>query len=341
MIAEHCIAFARAIGIDDAEIAESTQGTWVRGTCPMGWLHPAGRDRHPSFGIRVVDEGESYWNCFAHGSGSLPKLLHSLQFNYGQYLQRASRILTLFERVETDDADVWPSYEEVSELERSIPLQAISQEVLDQFPVVSGRRTRVARMAQKFLIEDRGIDMDIIGQYDVRYWAEQHCIILPIRDGHDNLCHLVVRKINEKTFFFMTPDLAGFPRECFATISQTGAFFGMDHVDREQPVMLVESPLEALTVISLGFTNVIASCGPINAAQLRNLYYSTLWLGFDDDAAGWRSRDKTIGKLRGKTRLFVINWGDCGAKDPGELHELAQLDAAISNMREVVPERRW
>ncbi len=52
MIAEHCMAFARAVGIDDAELAETTShGTWVRGTCPMGWLHPAGEDRHPSFGI--------------------------------------------------------------------------------------------------------------------------------------------------------------------------------------------------------------------------------------------------------------------------------------------------
>ena len=139
----------------------------------------------------------------------------------------------------------------------------------------------------------------------------------------------------------MTPDLAGLPRETFATISQTGAFFGADHIDTEQPVMLVESPLEAMTIISLGFTNVIASCGPINRTQLNNLYYSTLWLAFDDDAAGWRSRDKAIGKLRGKTRLFVLNWGDCDAKDPGDVDDLDKLDSAILNMREPPPERGW
>lgn len=53
---------------------------WIDGPCPFApWTHKSGRDRHPSFGIKVNDEGYSGYKCLScKHHGTLPSLAFKL-----------------------------------------------------------------------------------------------------------------------------------------------------------------------------------------------------------------------------------------------------------------------
>ena len=94
--------------------------------------------------------------------------------------------------------------------------------------------------------------------------------------------------------------------------------------------MVVESALEACTVASLGWLNVIACCGSINRHQLDRLsMYNPIYLGLDDDPPGRKSALKIIKKHAETNRIRKIKWSDVSIVDPGELVSKKHLDTAI------------
>ena len=72
--------FLRSLGVGQTH----DKGDWLTGSCPLApWTHRSGRDRLPSFGLRVSLEQRASFHCFACRSGVAEELLHTLEHYAG------------------------------------------------------------------------------------------------------------------------------------------------------------------------------------------------------------------------------------------------------------------
>jgi hypothetical protein len=181
-----------------------------------------------------------------------------------------------------------------------------------------------------FLVRDRKINPDTIRRFDFRYWPGRDVVVMPVRNMYKKLLAAPVRSIRTKAFYFLNEKVTNIPELVFPSMKQTGVFFGEDLVDYQKPVLLVESPLEACRVSSLGFKNVVACCEGINGGQLNRItMWDRIFLGFDADPAGKKSTSKIINRHKQTIRMRVVDWWSVGVTDPGELTDYDQLRKAL------------
>lgn len=330
MNSDACLLFAQSIGIDDAELADNGIGeVWVRGTCPLGWLHATGRDRNPSFGIKVSADSESYWYCFAHGGGTLAGLIHTLTWHRKFFHRKACDILATFENA-AEDSFTSPEYNDrfVAHRQSWPAITPVHPKYFDpMFPQVD---TTVPSDELHFLVHERKISVKVISMFDIRYWPGESLVVFPVRNPFGDLVAAVTRNIYSKQFRFLTAEWTENPDLDFPSLFTSGNFFGENLVDSGKPVLLVESALEAGTVASYGFQNVIASCGSMNRHQLERLRrYSQVYVGMDDDPPGRKAASKIIKAYKGVIKLRMVRWGDVGITDPGHLESPQQLKDAL------------
>lgn len=327
-----CKAFAEAIDVQLLYVQEP----WVRGRCPMSWMHKRGFDLHPSFGIRANDEGTSFYNCFVHGAGSLPKLLHSLQLCHKEHFKEASRILTEQEIV-PDIEEVWARFDDPYEQKERVhaKVQSIAEDVLIEFGRISAD-TAVAKAAREYL-EGKGFHLKEAELLDIRYDSIFWNIIFPVRNYKGELVYLSTRKIGAKRIRAVTAESTIFAgNKKFSSLAESGAFFGEHLINPEKPVLVIESEIELGKLKGFGVKNIIASLGGIKGKQLQRLLrYPTLILGFDDDDAGHRSRDKVIEKCQNYSVIYTVNWGDIGANDPGDIASIEELKIVLGGRKHI------
>jgi hypothetical protein len=326
---EAVIAFCRAIGMHNPQASSSRDGEWVRGFCPMCWKHGAGKDRHPSFGIKINPNGRSFYHCFAHGGGSLERLLHSLMWYYREIPQEAFDILDNYEVY--DDENLLPNRTSAyadpfsGRVQRVEYIDPVPEYVLEQYPPASD-----FPRAMDFLVVERGIEPHIIAEHDVRFYDGINSVLIPVRNALGELIAITVRHIQHKSMYSLTPELTGYPDLEFPSVGGSGVFFGEDLLKGiSDPVMLVESPIEAMTVRSFGFDRVVAACGSVSNRQIDNLIYPIIFLGLDADEAGIRSSRRIIKALLGKSVLYYVNWSKVDCSDPGELGTSDQLSEVL------------
>jgi DNA primase len=68
-------------GLGSDKFSQSTNGGWLRATCPLAtWRHKGGKDSHPSFAISVEPGGESHYKCLSCGAkGSMLAFVWQLE----------------------------------------------------------------------------------------------------------------------------------------------------------------------------------------------------------------------------------------------------------------------
>jgi len=327
--------FLRLIGAEN--IVQDEARGWVRASCPLApWLHEGGRDRKPSFGIKLSDASTDapYYHCFTcNSSGPLPRLLSNLVQLSGDRMLEASNFLSKFELFPNkDDTEEAPRGRRIRFRDRFVgkDLSArqvkqnlpVPQDILQQYPLLSEKCDLNAHAeVLRWLAYERNITLQSIAKFQLRLMVtplDDVCVIFPIiaKDG-ETVLDIWARRIDDKQFFRVTPAMAG-------TTIEYGApnlLFGNHVFDPSRAVVVVEGALDALRLYSIGIKNVVASFGGLSREQLDALYAPVVYLGFDNDDAGRKFAKKAAEKLNVPS-IALLDWGVGGIKDAAELRNL-------------------
>ncbi len=328
--------FLRLLGAK--RIILDAQRGWVRSSCPLApWTHGSGEDSHPSFGIKIpaTYADVPYFTCFTCArSGPLPALLSAYMHFSGERLPEASAFLSQFELFKENgtSGDI-PKHQRIRLTNRFADVNLaprqisknhpVPQEILEQYPPLWESSDLVAHAAAlRWLTEERHITFQPVGKYRLRLYAnslDDVGVVFPIlaKDG-ETVLDMWVRYIDRKRFFRLTSEATGSRVEYKAP----NLLFGnhLQGEDGDKPVVLVEGPLDALRLASLGVQRVMATLGGMSADQFDSFYSSTVYLGFDNDEAGMNFTKKALKELS-IPAISILNWGVVGRKDAGDLED--------------------
>lgn len=335
MKSDDIVRFLQLLRARNIEISPDNQ--WVRCSCPMApFFHSSGTDNHPSFGIKVNNGGLSNYNCFTCGTGTLPLFLHKMTWTLG-VLPEVHEFFIHREFL-PDDATSEQFYLEYKDLfsqefDKPVPIP-VPPEVLADYPRLSKdsaegkyERDRVVEW-----LEGRGIDYDIALDYQVRISPQDRAVIFPIVDN-DGLTYLLhARSRINKAFYYLNPSNTGHLDKVWG---RKDFWFGIQHANMSEPLILVESETDLLRLRSLGVTNVIASCGPVGDYKLDRISAPKIYLGFDSDLGGAKYCARTIHYLHSSSALYRLSWSVVGAKDAGDLKSREEFDKVWDARRSV------
>ena len=222
---EQIHTFLSALGVT-APTQQSRSG-WVVASCPVApFLHEGGGDKHPSFGVKVVEEGTSWCKCFSCGtSGSLVHLVEVMhRYTVGGINLREAEGLVLRELMESDINP--PDYESVVKAEP--PIIEFPEPWLSSFVSVLNNPTGMAYLGT------REIDLPTVKALDLRYDGSSRRVCFPVRDWVGRLVGLHGRAID--------PDKVP-PYYVYRWNKKHNnqVWLGESWVDPDKPVLLVES----------------------------------------------------------------------------------------------------
>lgn len=334
MDAESIVRFLEALGAEKIKVDRE----WVRCRCLFSWNHESG-DKNPSLGVKINDEGSSIAFCFVCGTIPLPRILHTLQLSEGHWNKEASDILTTDEL--PDDGikrRVIVEYNDPYATMRSnkIP-EPIPSVVLDKFPLLSELESTEGVKLLDWLISERYISAETARTRKVLALPKKNAVVFPIRSRSGFVYTLAVRSRIEKMYYHASaelvktlwPEFRGKDWQ-FNSCGDTGLFYGEEFINPLRPVIVVESELDVLRLVTLGVNNVIACCGGIKEAQLPRLAsIPVVYLAFDADKGGYKSRDRCASFLKEKTVVYVLDWSVVNRNDGGELENKEELVRVI------------
>jgi len=324
------VEFLHILGASSIEA--SADAEWVRSSCPLAeYTHSKGRDRRPSFGIKVNPIGESSVHCFTCGSSNLAGLVHRITWLKGYN----PKIHKFYADHECFYADLLSTVYNPS---FSVPVTAVPVAVpyivIESYPLIAPNKKYSAVTAfelnkmEKWFI-GRNIDIDIVRSYQIRMDVVAGNIIFPIKDVDYKTYHLHARSRTEKLFFFYTADYLQQPKPW----GRKDFWFGIEHVDFSKPVILVESETDVLRLRTLGIDNVMAACGGVGSEKLKRVISNIAILGFDSDEPGARYCSKAIGSLHSSAGMIRLSWKTVGAKDAGDLKSLDDWNKVWENRK--------
>ena len=302
------------------QIPEDSDGTWLQVSCPLAHItHESGKDEHPSCGISITEEKESVVNCFVCGTRKLSHVLHVLYWTSG-----LSRDVMRFFL----ENEFLNKPEPSLEYQDKFALQVQEQEKAVSVPLEVLKTFSSLKFARKF-IEERGISTEVARKHKLLDYKTVHTlgVAIPIRDIDYQVYHLHVRLCHDKTFFHLKPK--HFNIEC-EDWGRKDAWFGIEFIDWTKPVICVEGEMDAMRLETLGWDNVIASCGSIHKGskkikRLAQFEPRIVILGFDADEAGKQSKEVAKYWLN-NSHIIDLNWSIVGIKDAGELVSKEDLE---------------
>lgn len=318
--------FLAKLGVAREEMKE--ERGYINSPCPQFFAHSEGKDKKPSFGIKIDDEGNSYYYCFGCSPNphSLIRLLHNMWLMLGEYPYEAAKILAREQQIIMTDEEIEDPWK--IEKKKTSPL---SYDVTNQFLLLQFENGYAAKRCKEFL-KSRGIPIWVQNYCRVRFDPHFLTLIFPLTGVDKRIYLLRARSIREKKMWTISPKLAEAPGP-FPKLKDVGVFFGTDRVSMEAPIILVEGAIDAMRIVSLGYFNVIASAtSSITLAQINAISSEVLILGFDNDNAGLAGIKKICKELKNKMILFRADWGLVGCKDPGELKSREDLEKVLDHL---------
>jgi hypothetical protein len=332
-------------------ISVSDTSDWVRASCPLApWTHKDGRDDHPSFGVKVPEEGRpAAYHCFACGrKGTLAQLLHTLTWLSGESPTEALHFLL----DHFDDVDAALDEDEIQRKRRYVREapeirildgeMAVPKEILAKYPLLSdiGYTDVDATKVVRWLADERGISEEAIQDFQLRFYRGEMGelgVVFPTVSRSGLTYDLRVRLIDSKSFFRLTPKMTSSLVDYKAEL----VFFGEHLVGPNALTWMVEGELDALRLYSLGEKAVIAIQGSFSRRRIFGLPSSSVVIAFDADQAGYDKLKEAKEVLsKHANQVFAVNWGWVGIKDPGELTSFRQLEEVKKRMIVLYPTAR-
>lgn len=262
----------KRMGLDDP--AEATGG-WLVLSCPFApHTHAKGRDRNPSFRIRVNQEGRSGFHCFScHEHGNLTDLVLRVTALNG----RQDGALAAW----ADSLEMEVDFED---FETGVARHAVSAEALDADVLFALYPEAWAQQSARDYLRRRGVTKEAADIMRLRYDRTKGRVLFPVCDRAGTLRGFVGRSIypQAEVSHYTYPPL----QKSQHLLGAEGMRKGM------RDVVVVEGQFAFAHLISIGALDhfdVVATMGStMSAAQASMLidHGAIVHLLYDDDAAG-------------------------------------------------------
>jgi 5S rRNA maturation endonuclease (ribonuclease M5) len=270
--------------------------------CPGHEARTGQKDVNPSW---YINQRTGAHMCFSCGfKGNLFSLVGELQ---GLYIS---------EDIDYGAVSKWiAQVEEITPQELAARLKEAPQYVAPK-PELPMDNSRLALFTEPpaWALKARNLTAEACRKYEV-LWSGEDTWILPIRNPHDNTLWGWQEKSAKERAFKNRP----------LGVTKSRTLFGAHELTPEQAI-LVESPLDAVRVSSVGAIGGVAAFGAqVSESQIKLLRYSDVVIVALDnpkvDAAGKKGCEAFLQGARklGITAKF-FNYGETGIKDVGDMN---------------------
>lgn len=285
--------------------------------CPFApWKHPGGRDRHPSFGCRVVPGGVSSYKCYScKSAGRISGLIRSLEhFREETYPGLA---------LEADIADMTSDF---GDFERPDMLGNTYEEYFEPLEEAAYGdiypEAYSIPMARQYL-QSRGISELTARTLELRWDGNEARVLFTVRNAEGGLLGWSGRSVlAEGQYPYNTypkvRDYQGLPKRSI--------LLGAHRLQTDRPLVIVEGLFGYANLVEQGvpsIANVVALLGSeLTPAKehLIKLWNLPAYLMVDNDEGGecclWGERDPfgqhtqrgMVSKLYGHVPLYIPDW---------------------------------
>lgn len=295
--------------------------------CPNLEGNHRNNDANPSFGFK---EDRLLYNCFLCGGGNVIELVQMMRPGLTQ--EQALKYAEQFADFNISDEDFLNKIQKLLHPEEE-------KETMSEYPEDSLFQYR---KIHPYLL-NRGISREVIIEMQVGYDEEHECIVFPhffmgklvgmqkrhiLQDAAGNyLCERCAANKKSTPKYLNTPN---FPK--------VNTLYGYDHLkdymlkEGQSSAIVVESPMSALKLMSLGYNRAVATFGQFSTEQamlliaLERVYY---WP--DNDAAGWNNTHKIMDVLMKYTDLRIMPVLPDEKGDPGDLNTTEEVAEYLRN----------
>ena len=311
MDASHIQTFLHRLGCEKIK----NRGREVGATCPMArWLHPKGRDTHPSFSVKVEPDGTSVCSCFTCGTAAqLYPLLWKLDY-HGASHPELFGFLAKYDRPDL----VWePPVAENdlrARLHRVANYEAIDAERAPRFAaeepqavvpeeVVAEYRV-LPEEIRHWLHAERGLTDATIRTWELGWHPGQKRLVIPIRDETKTCVAISGRTLTRDE---------NAPKYLHSRFKRNRVLYGEDKIVRGQVGYLCEGFFHVMYLHQLGYMNAVARMGTaLSAEQAQKLVtcFTELVIIPDGDAPGRNSAAQIAALLQIRMRVRVVEMPD-------------------------------
>lgn len=295
--------------LDVLGIEYTTRNAEANALCPMHERTTGRQDSNPSWWINLETGAHICFSC--HYKGNLLQLVCDINEFYIKLLDGSYG----YDYVAGKS---WLANASDTPVERLLDhLKAIPKFIQPIPKPVPMSEARLAVFVDPPLDEltKRGITPDSAKKYGILWDATKKNWILPLRHPDTNYLMGWQEKGTVTRTFMNRP----------AGIAKSTTLFGIDAIQDNQDIILVESPLDCAHIDSLGISGSVAVCGSsISEDQVKLLRISNrIIAAFDNpnfDKAGKKASDelRVLSRKYGLNVLY-FNYGYSTAKDPGDL----------------------
>ncbi len=293
------------------------------------WLHDGGIDRDPSFGIKIVPTGESWYKCWSCNTRGprLVSLLHMIAAHLAERNVEGYSLPVAFEML-AGQADTFelqvPDWKQIN-LAQDVRIWP-EEYLKTNFKALSVSQEAVAYM------EGRGIPFDLAR--GLCLWdAQRRRVVFPIKNWIGKLVGCQGRAIDAgvqpkyKAYTWNEADI----EDCDLRVDDGGIYnklpwLGEYWVQEDRPVVVTEGPMD-LASISRVYSNVLSSqTAGLGAEKVKRLRDVEHLITFYDHGHGGDAAREALQKYRPAGQIIddIIPTevqGDAGAMSVRVIHE--------------------
>ena len=272
------------------------RGEEVQGLCPMHKARTGKEDHNPSWWINSVTGAHICFSCGYKGN-----------------------VYTLVADIKGMDYFDAKDYVDASEeLPVDVLLKRIRelpQYIAHEAPAIEMSEARLAVYVEPPDIElkKRFLTRDAANAHQVLWDKKNEAWILTIRDPESHKLWGWQEKGARGRFFKNQP----------AGVKKSKTVFGIEIMDETKPLIVVESPLDAVRLTSLGHNSISTYGAILSDEQGKIMRRSPLVIAaFDNDQAGKKACEQTLGFARKYgMELKFFNYEGIDVKDVGDMTE--------------------
>jgi hypothetical protein len=293
-----------ALGVDFTE-----RGHEANALCPMHLKRTGKFDHSPSWWINLNTGAHMCFSCHYKGN-----LLHLVCDVKGFFVKTWGKS----EDYDYETARQWLSNSTDMSIERLIMQFEEMPSYIHSIPKpldMSEARLAVFDTPPVEALQSRSLSEKSVLEYGIMWDFEKKSWILPLREPHFNkLMGWQEKGTGEDRYFRNRP----------AGLSKSKTLFGIEN-QREDEVIVVESPLDCARIATAGVHGAVAICGSSTSEdQVKLLRYSKKVIAaFDNpnlDTAGLKaSKELSNWARKYGINLFFFNYGGSSKKDPGDM----------------------
>ena len=285
------------------------RGDEVQGFCPMHKDRTGKEDHHPSWWINTITGAHI---CFSCGyKGNIYTLVGDLRgidyFDARDFVNQQAEIPldSLMRRLKELPEYIAPS---------------------DEIGMSEARLAVYTDVPEREL-KKRYLTREAVNAYSVKWDEKNEAWILPIRNA-DTYDLLGWQEKGAKGRFFRNQPVG---------VKKSKTVFGVETIRETEPLLVVESPLDAVRLASLGY-NAIATFGAILSEDQGKIMRRApqIIAAFDNDDAGKKASEQMLGFARKYgLELKFFNYEGIDVKDVGDMVK-AEVFRGIENAKDRV-----